>query len=121
MAAINTVSIRTNYRTAGGAHHVTVEMERKKVAYTLIALENLRFGKIDTVLLKDAALPVSGKLKKDSKGYSLSFMGKAVPLAEEQILQILSLLLDVLNGTKGTGEQFRLTQGNLSLSVVIGE
>ena len=48
-------------------------------------------------------------------------MGKAVPLAEEQILQILSLLLDVLNGTKGAGEQFRLAQGNLSLSVVIGE
>lgn len=121
MATINAISIRTNYRTANGVYYITVELERKKVAYTLIALENLRFGKIDTVLLKDAALPVSGKLMKDEKGYSLSFIGKAVPLSEEQILQILSLLLDVLNGTKGAGEQFRLAQGNLSLSVVIGE
>lgn len=121
MAAINAIAISTGYRTAEGKHYITVEMERKKVAYILIALENLRFGKIDTVLLKDATLPVSGKLRKDGKGYALSFMGKAIPLSEEHISQILSLLLDVLNGTKGVGEPFRFAQENLSLSVVIGE
>lgn len=121
MAAINTVSIRTNYRTADGKHHVTVELERKKVAYALIALENLRLGKIDAVLLKDAALPVSGKLQKDGKGYVLSFMGKAIPLFEEHILRILSLLLDVINGSKGAGVNYRLEYSNISLSVVISE
>ena len=121
MAAIDTITVRTNYRTADGKHHVTVEMERKKVAYALIALENLRFGKIDTVLLKDVTLPIAGKLKKDGNGYVLSFMGKVIPVTKEQILQILSLLLDVLSGAKGAGEQFRFTEGTLSLLVVIGE
>ena len=104
MAAINTISIHTNYRTADGKHHITVEMERKKVAYTLIALENLRFGKVDTVLLKDAALPISGKLKKDGKGYSLSFMGKAIPLSEEHILQIFSLHIHKNHNSLRTGK-----------------
>ncbi len=121
MAALHTISIATAYRSEGGKHSVTVTLERKKVAYTLIAIENLRFGKVDALLLQDAKLPISGKLKKDSKGYTLSFMGKAIPLSEAQILQIMSLLLDVLSGAKGAGEQFRFAEGNLSLSVVIGE
>lgn len=121
MAAINTISIRTNYRTSDGKHHVAVELERKKVAYTLIALENLRFDKIDTVLLKDAALPVSGKLKKDENGYVLSFMGKAIPLTEEQILYVLSLLLDTLNGTAGANKKHEFAFPHLTLAVTVGE
>ncbi|MBQ8288527.1 MAG: hypothetical protein IJX76_07135 [Clostridia bacterium] len=121
MAAVDTISVHAGYRTAEGKHHVTVEMERKKVAYTLIALENLRFDKIDTVLLKDAALPIAGKLKKDGNSYVLSFMGKAIPLTEEQILYVLSLLLDTLNGTAGANKKYEFDFPKLTLTVTVGE
>lgn len=121
MAAINTISARVEYHLSGGVPFVKVMLEKKRVAYTLIALENLRFGKINTVLLQDTGSNLTAKMSKNGKQYILSVMMKTLTLTENHIECVLSLLLDALSGTAFVGQHCDFAFPGLSLTVGIGE
>ena len=121
MAALNSISLTASYRMTASGLWVQLKFERKRAAYALIALENLRFEKIDTLWLQDSNTKMTARLTKNGKQYLLSFMGKGLSLSHTHIECVLSLLLDALSGKALDGQHYDIEFPGLSLSVMICE
>lgn len=121
MAALNSISLTASYRMTASGLWVQLKFERKRAAYALIALENLRFGKINTLLLQDSNTKMTAKLQKSGKQYPLSLMMTSLLLTENHIECVLSLLLDAINGTALVGQHYDFTFPGLDLCIMLAE
>ena len=119
MAALNSISLSATYHTTATKPFVQLNFEKKRAAYALIALENLRLGKIDTLLLQDSNSKMTAKLKKNGTQYALSFLMTTLPLTENQVECVLSLLLDAINGGVAVGQHYDLHLPNLNLRITL--
>ena len=119
MAALNSITLSAYYHTTATKPFIQLNFEKKRAAYALIALENLRFGKINALLLQDSNTQMTAKLKKNGTQYALSFLMTTLPITENQVERILSLLLDAINGAVAIGQHYDLQLPNIALRITL--
>ena len=119
MAALNSITLAASYHFTATKPFVDLKFEKKRAAYALIALENLRFGKISTLLLQDSNTKMTATLNKSGNQYTLSVLTTTLSLTEQHLVCILSLLLDAINGAVAVGRHYDLQLPNLDLRITL--